>query len=1397
MSYINTKGINELGATFERITAEGNEVDWSDLGSVTMVSGRDGGNITFAKAAIKQINGCAFEFGTTGGGCGTTINGLDPAQVQADFFVEGGAFYSKVREASLNANSAAWLSNVEVLKTTQLGATVQSRNNAKLDHFQSMVINSGEYVRWNGTTFEGAVVTGGGGGASYINDLTDVDLTNAADGDIIGFDIATGKWKNGQLQLGSMTLAADPSPTLSADLSGANHNIDLQGGKALFSNIYVTLQDLPTSATYHGMFAHVHATGAAYYSHVDNVSGTLTWHDLLANGTTAPDNYTDPLSTVAYSGSYTDLINQPTQTLGGNSDVSLTTPSANQVLTYNGASWVNSAAQGGGGALTLNELTDVVVPTPNDGEFLQYTSQNNWQNVALFLDDLKSNSADGKYVVDVIGSDISLAQPTMPMLDDLTNVNTTDAADGRFVRRDEQVGVVPSVTISEDPAGNGVAGTLVVEARENLSFFMGVVFTSQLAPVWDNGSGLTLMPPDFGIYLVRGNDVDGLPGDSLFFMADTATGTDANGGPIWNNPGSYPSSGATILELVHDNQGNPVLDGNGAPTFVDVTDDRWKVTGTGWFTTQMLYAADSGQIVPVNFIGVTGHSDHGNTQSTITDVGIAGQSAVAEYKVQPLTSLDIVGAATGAISPLDNQHLVWHASASKFIWAAESGTSVTQDSIKQALIGSTTDPSAAGSAFVWNGASWEYGLVPSAYTLPVASVSTLGGVKTGGANVSIDGAGVISFTPAALTAEGIVNTMTGVDPGSSNEGQVLVWHESTSNLTWAALGGSYTLPLADGSTRGGIKIDSTAYPNSGGSFPTYISLTNEVIGVDVATLFGALSTALWADPTVYAGDIQLGNLYLNQGHLRLHAGAVGYESGEPHYQEPGTIRAVVTTGDIEAYIADGSGQNAAWISLSADTQGPTYTAGSGINIDGSNQITSTVADYSLPVASASTLGGIKVNGGGLAIAGDGILSADNDNTTYGGTGYISVADPTAGNTVGTITLDVTPEGLTDLALVGHTHLAAEITDLSDTNTTYEADSGSGGDYITIVAPSGGSSVGTFSLTVNPANETPALSVTGHTHTVSELTDYTAVTDTNTTYTSANSDITIAAPSGESTVGTITFNAALFASSDHDHDNDYAADDHDHALGDASDVTAAVDVNDNGKVLTYQGNDNGFTWETPASGGATNLGDLGDVTGGGEDGQVLTINSGAATFVDVPVTSDGRGIKTYTEGDVTGSQLDTKSLLITSSVFKTYKTGIMRYDGGAGESIEKVYLPLTMDPAGAHDGTYAEAGKFLAYETFTIINQSAGERVTVIEIYGWESNDWYDPFNPNNNPASGGEIGITVGGGTSSPGGGSSGRMMVQLSPGGAVTLAAYVNETTQKTDWLVVGQSGDASMLAV
>jgi len=38
-------------------------------------------------------------------------------------------------------------------------------------------------------------------------------------------------------------------------------------GKILFSNMYAAVSDLPSASTYHGMFAHVHATGKGYFAH--------------------------------------------------------------------------------------------------------------------------------------------------------------------------------------------------------------------------------------------------------------------------------------------------------------------------------------------------------------------------------------------------------------------------------------------------------------------------------------------------------------------------------------------------------------------------------------------------------------------------------------------------------------------------------------------------------------------------------------------------------------------------------------------------------------------------------------------------------------------------------------------------------------------------------------------------------------------------------------------------------------------------------------------------------------------------------------------------------------------------------------------------------------------------
>jgi len=50
--------------------------------------------------------------------------------------------------------------------------------------------------------------------------------------------------------------------------------IDISGtvrsdGKILYSNMYETTHDLPNATTYHGMFAHVHSDGGAYFSHAN------------------------------------------------------------------------------------------------------------------------------------------------------------------------------------------------------------------------------------------------------------------------------------------------------------------------------------------------------------------------------------------------------------------------------------------------------------------------------------------------------------------------------------------------------------------------------------------------------------------------------------------------------------------------------------------------------------------------------------------------------------------------------------------------------------------------------------------------------------------------------------------------------------------------------------------------------------------------------------------------------------------------------------------------------------------------------------------------------------------------------------------------------------------------
>ncbi len=72
-------------------------------------------------------------------------------------------------------------------------------------------------------------------------------------------------------------------PKAGGTMSG---NIDGNGNKVLFANVYSTEGDLPSASTYHGMFVHVHSTGAGYFAHAGN------WVKLANDSQISDENFT-------------------------------------------------------------------------------------------------------------------------------------------------------------------------------------------------------------------------------------------------------------------------------------------------------------------------------------------------------------------------------------------------------------------------------------------------------------------------------------------------------------------------------------------------------------------------------------------------------------------------------------------------------------------------------------------------------------------------------------------------------------------------------------------------------------------------------------------------------------------------------------------------------------------------------------------------------------------------------------------------------------------------------------------------------------------------------------------------------------------------------------------------
>ena len=235
-------------------------------------------------------------------------------------------------------------------------------------------------------------------------------------------------------------------------------------GKVYFANMFAQTSNLPSATTYHGMFAHVHNTGAAYFAHggnwielanksyvdtqvtalVDSAPSTLNTLNELAAALNDDANFATtvttslglkaPLASPALTGTPTaptasaNTNNTQIATtayvdsaVGGASGtytnasvdthLNTSTASTNEVLSWNGSDydWVAQSGGGGGGASVTT--SDAAPSSPSAGDLWYNTSAG-----GLFVYYQDANSAQWVEVVGKTGA-------TGP-----TNVSIGDAA---------------------------------------------------------------------------------------------------------------------------------------------------------------------------------------------------------------------------------------------------------------------------------------------------------------------------------------------------------------------------------------------------------------------------------------------------------------------------------------------------------------------------------------------------------------------------------------------------------------------------------------------------------------------------------------------------------------------------------------------------------------------------------------------------------------------------------------------------------------------------------------------------------------------------------------------------------------------------------------------------------
>lgn len=191
-------------------------------------------------------------------------------------------------------------------------------------------------------------------------------------------------------------------------LTMTGSDLDMGGNKVLFGNVYSAVSDLPSASSYHGMFAHVHATGAAYFAHAGS------WVELANKGDL--DIGSDVQAYDANLTSFVSAFTLPT-----------TDGTADQVLKTDGSGNLSfTTVSSGGGSSTFIGLSDTPSSFGTAGQILKVNSG----GTALEFGDEASGGGGGSFSAINVASRTISSNTTVSATQSALSVGPIEIADG-------------------------------------------------------------------------------------------------------------------------------------------------------------------------------------------------------------------------------------------------------------------------------------------------------------------------------------------------------------------------------------------------------------------------------------------------------------------------------------------------------------------------------------------------------------------------------------------------------------------------------------------------------------------------------------------------------------------------------------------------------------------------------------------------------------------------------------------------------------------------------------------------------------------------------------------------------------------------------------------------------